>query len=68
MERAGASPTLHQRLMSAIMRGARVQEHSRLIIAQHIEVDEHVLATLAVSRRRRAERARARDVRIRTRR
>ena len=66
MEREGATPTLHERLMSVLVRGAQVQEDTRAIMARHIEVDEHVIATLMATRRARADRAHARDVRIQT--
>ena len=52
--------------MRVLLRGAQAQEDSRAIIARHIEVDEHVIATLMATRRARADRARARDVRIQT--
>jgi hypothetical protein len=66
MEREGTDASLHRRLTSVLLRGAQAQEDSRAIIAQHVEVDERVVATLAAVRRGRAQRARDRDVRIQT--
>jgi hypothetical protein len=66
VEREGAEPSLHQRLMHAVLRGAQAQEDSRLILAQHADVDKDVFATLRATDRARARRARDRDVRIRT--
>jgi hypothetical protein len=66
MERQGAEPSLHQRLIVAIDRGGEVQECSREIVEEHIAADKRLAATLAFSRRARRERAQERDVRNRT--
>jgi hypothetical protein len=68
VERESAQPSLHRLLMRALVRGAQAQEDSRLIVAQHAAVDDEVIDTLAATRRGREERARMREVRIRTRR
>jgi hypothetical protein len=66
VEREGAQPSLHQRLMRMLARGAEAHKDSHAIIARHAAVDREVEATLEVTRHARAQRARARDVRIRT--
>jgi hypothetical protein len=66
MEREGVELSLHKRLTRALVRGAQAQEDSRAIIDAHHAVDARVQTTLARVRSAREQRARRREVRIRT--
>jgi hypothetical protein len=62
MERADAESSLHRRLMAALARGARAQEHSKDLVATHVALDAKVRASITEvrARRRNAQAARRR--------
>jgi len=66
MEREGPEPSLHGRLMTALVRGAEAQERTRAIVAAQLAADKSLAAALASSRLARRQRARERDVRNQT--
>ena len=53
MEPADAEPSLHHRLMAALARGARAQEHSKDLVAAHAALDAKARASITEVRARR---------------
>ena len=53
MERVDAEPSLHRRVMVALARGARAQQHSKDLVAAHAALDAQVRASITEVRARR---------------
>jgi hypothetical protein len=60
MAREREESSLHQRVMTAVVRGARAQEESQAAIETHASVDAQVRRTLVHVRQGRRRRAQAR--------
>ena len=58
---AGVHRSLHRRLMVALERGARAQDHSQLLVALYEDIDAQVRTTVAAGRARREQLRAARE-------